>query len=79
MNYNLSQGWYLISDMVMTANWKAPEGNKWTVPVGGGIGKLFKIGNQPINTRVEAYYNVVKPDSGPDWSLSVTIQFLFPK
>jgi len=79
VNYNLSKGWYLISDIVMTANWKAPGGNKWTVPLGGGLGKLFKIGNQPINTRVEAYYNVVKPDNGPDWSLSFTIQFLFPK
>ncbi len=79
INYNLPKGWYLISDMVLTANWYADSGNQWTVPVGGGIGKLFTIGKQAMNTRVEAYANVVKPDGAPDWSLSWTLQFLFPK
>jgi len=79
INYNLANGWYLISDMVLTANWKAESGQQWTVPMGGGAGKLFKIGNQAMNTRVEAYANVTKPDGAPDWSLSWTLQFLFPK
>ena len=65
--------------MVLTANWKADSGQQWTVPMGGGAGKLFKIGNQAMNTRVEAYANVVKPDGAPDWSLAWTLQFLFPK
>jgi hypothetical protein len=42
-------------------------------------GKLFKIGNQAMNARVEAYYNIEKPDSAPDWQWGFTIQFLFPK
>ncbi len=79
VNYNLQKGWYLITDMILTANWNADSGNRWTVPIGGGAGRLFKIGKQAINTKVEAYGNVVKPDAGPDWSLSFTIQFLFPK
>ena len=79
VNYNLSQGWYLISDMVITANWEAESDNRWTVPLGGGVGKLFTIGKQPINARIEAYGNAVKPDNGPDWNLSFTLQLLFPK
>jgi len=79
INYNLPDGWYLISDSVMTVNWQAPSGEKWTVPLGGGAGKLFKIGNQPINMRVESYYNVVRPDAGPDWTIGGTFQLLFPK
>lgn len=79
INFNLDKGWYLISDMVITANWNADSGNQWTVPIGGGIGKLFNIGKQPINTRVEAYYNAERPNFAPDWSISFTIQFLFPK
>lgn len=78
-NYNLSEGWFLITDMVMTANWDAPSGQVWTVPVGGGAGRVFKIGEQMINSRLEAYYNVVNPDAAPDWSVSFTFQFLFPK
>ena len=79
INYNLPGGWYLITDMIITANWNADSGQRWTVPLGGGIGKLFKIGNQPINSRIEAYYNVEKPDAGPDWQTVFTFQFLFPK
>jgi len=79
INYNLDGGWYLISDMILTANWNASSGQRWTVPLGGGAGKLFKIGNQPINSRLEAYYNIVTPDAGPDWQVVFTFQFLFPK
>jgi hypothetical protein len=50
-----------------------------TVPLGGGVGKLFKIGDQAMNARTEAYYNVEKPDGAPDWQWGFTVQFLFPK
>ncbi|WP_372683741.1 hypothetical protein [Desulfosarcina sp.] len=79
LNYNLPNGWYLVTDMVITANWQADSSNRWTVPLGGGFGKLLKIGSQAINVRAEAYYNVEKPDSAPDWQWGFTIQFLFPK
>lgn len=79
VNYNLDNGWFLITDMVITANWKADSDNRWTVPVGGGIGRVFKLGKQPINSRLESYYNVVSPDGAPDWQISFTWQFLFPK
>ena len=79
LNYNLPDGWYLVTDMVIPANWQADSGNRWTVPLGGGVGKLLKIGSQAINVRTEAYYNVEKPDSAPDWQWGFTVQFLFPK
>ena len=79
LNYNLPKGWYLISDIIIIANWDADSDNTWTVPLGGGVGKLFKIGNQAMNARTEAYYNVEKPDNAPDWQWGFTIQFLFPK
>ena len=79
INYNLDNGWYLISDMILTANWEADSSNTWTIPLGGGAGKMFAIGNQKMNTKLEAYYNVAKPDGAPDWSMSWTLQFLFPR
>lgn len=79
VNYNLEEGWFLISDMIITANWDARSSQRWTVPIGGGLGKLLKIGNQPINTRLEAYWNAARPDSAPDWALRFTFAFLFPK
>lgn len=79
INYNLPGGWYLTSSPIITANWEADSGNKWTIPFGGGVGKIFKIGKQPMNAQVQAFYNVEKPDFGPDWQLRVQLQFLFPK
>jgi hypothetical protein len=49
------------------------------VPVGGGFGRIFKIGHQPINANLQAYYNVVTPDDvGANWQLRTTWTFLFP-
>lgn len=79
VNYNLEEGWYLLTDIIITANWEAPSSQTWTVPFGGGAGRIYKIGNQAVNNRVEFYYNVEKPDSAPDWSWSFTFQFLLPK
>ena len=79
INYNMNDGWYLTSSPILTANWEASSGNKWTVPFGGGVGKIFKIGKQNLNGQVQAFYNVEKPENGPDWQLRVQLQFLFPK
>ena len=79
VNYNLDKGWFLITDIIVTANWEAPSSQTWTVPLGGGFGRVYKIGKQAVNNRFEAYYNIEKPDSAPDWSWSFTFQFLFPK
>ena len=79
INYNLPNGWYLTSAPIITANWEADRGNRWTVPFGGGFGKIFRIGNQPLNAQVQAFYNVEKPTFGPEWQLRLQLQFLFPK
>jgi hypothetical protein len=79
INYNLDHGWYLTSAPIITANWEASSSNKWTIPFGGGVGKVFRIGKQPINASVQAYYNVSQPDFGADWQLRVMLQFMFPK
>lgn len=79
INYNLKDGWYLIMDSLITANWYVASSNQWTVPLGGGAGKLFTIGKQAINSRLEVYYNVVRPDGAPEWNTTFTFQFLFPK
>jgi len=79
LNYNLPKGLYLTSSPVATVNWDADSGDKWTVPLGGGVGKIFHIGKLPVNTSLAAYHNVIKPDYGPDWQIRAQIQFMFPK
>jgi hypothetical protein len=79
INYNFKGG-YLTTSPVITANWEATRGSqKFTVPVGGGVGKVFKFGKLPVNTQVGAYYNVVRPDFAPNWQIRLQAQLLFPK
>jgi hypothetical protein len=78
-NYNLPDGWYLTTSPLITANWEANRDNRWTVPIGGGFGRIFKIGEQSINAQITAYYNVVTPkDTGANWQLRAEWTFLFP-
>ena len=79
INYNFAGGLYLTSSPVITANWKAESSQRWTVPVGGGIGKIFHLGKLPVNAQLSAYYNVVAPDDGPNWQIRAQVQFMFPK
>ncbi len=79
VNYNLPKAWYLVSAPIMTANWNANKGQQWTVPFGAGLGKVFKIGKQPVNVNAQAFYNVQKPDGVGDWQSRIQLQFLFPK
>ena len=79
INYNFKGGLYLTSSPIITANWEADSGNKWVIPFGGGVGKLFRVHKQPINTQVQAFYNVEQTTFGPDWTLRLQVQFLFPK
>jgi hypothetical protein len=79
INYNMADGWYLSSAPTITANWSADSSQQWTIPIGGGIGKVFHIGKQPVNTSLRAYYNTQAPRNGADWQLQLQVQFLFPK
>ncbi len=79
VNYNLPGGWYAVSSPVITANWEAKSDDTWTVPIGGGFGKIFKIGGQAMNAQLQGFYNVERPQYGPDWSIRFQLVFLFPK
>ena len=80
VNYNLSDGWYLTSAPIITANWEAErDSQKWTIPIGGGVGKIVRFGKLPVNISAQVYYNAAKPDYLGDWSSRIQFQFLFPK
>lgn len=79
LNYNFSGGLYLTSSPLITVNWKADSGQQWTVPLGGGVGKIFHFGKLPVNTQLGAYYNVVAPDDAANWQIRIQAQFMFPK
>lgn len=79
LNYNLKDGWYLAASPIITANWNTDADQTWTIPIGGGIGKVFKVGKQPLNASLKVYHNVESPRTGSDTQIQFQIAFLFPK
>ena len=79
INYNLKKGWFLTWQPTLTANWEASSGNQWTVPYGGGVGRIMKLGFQPVSLTAQFYGNAVHPEGTPSWSMRLQIAFLFPK
>jgi hypothetical protein len=79
INYNLGRGLAIGASPIITANWEAPSGQKWTVPLGANVSQIIPIGKLPVSFLLGAYYNVEKPDNGPDWSIRFQIALLFPK
>jgi hypothetical protein len=78
-NYNFDKGWYVSSAPIMTANWEASSGQKWTVPIGGGGGKITKWGKRPVNLSAQVFYHLEAPDDVGDWALRFQLQLLYPK
>ena len=79
INYNMAHGWFLTSSPLITANWLAAPGQQWLVPVGGGVGRIFKLGDQPVSAYISAYYNAIHPTDAPNWQLRAELSLLFPE
>ncbi|MEM7008383.1 MAG: transporter [Thermodesulfobacteriota bacterium] len=72
-------GWNIRSRPTIKADFKADPGDKWNVPVGGGISKLIKIHKVPVLIGVEAQYSIIKQDTfGPEWTISSDITVVIP-
>jgi hypothetical protein len=79
INYNFDSGWYLSSTPTMTANWDADSGDRFTVPVGGGAGRVVRFGKLPVDMKLQGFYNAEKPDGAATWSVQLQFKLLFPK
>jgi hypothetical protein len=79
VNYNLRHGWYLTSSPIITANWEVNPNQRWTVPIGGGVGRIVHFGKQPVNIYAQFFRNVERPDGITRWSARLQVQFLFPQ
>ncbi len=59
----------------ITANWTAPAGQQWSVPIGANFGKVVIFGKQSVKFIAGGGYFVTKPDNGPDWQIFVQAVF----
>jgi hypothetical protein len=75
----MKKGWYLTTSPILTGNWRATGDDVWTVPFGGGVGRVTKLGFQPVNITAQFYGNAVHPPGTSPWGLRLQFVLLFPK
>ena len=78
INYNFGKGWALASAPIITANWDAPDGEEWTVPLGLGFSRTTAFNNRPMTIGVQYYHNVEHPTASAADVLRVQISLLYP-
>lgn len=76
-NYNFKDGWALTTAPILTVNWSAAQ-NKWAVPLGGGVSKTFKLGDQLMSLSAQYYTYVARPVTTPQTNLKIIWSLLFP-
>lgn len=77
--YNFDDGTYLSYSPIFSADWTRRPNDRWTVPVGGEIGRVFEVGGQAMSASAGAYYNVVHPDGDAAWQIRTGLTLIFPK
>ena len=78
INYNLKGNWAISTAPSLTANYTAPGNQKWSIPVGGGVTKTFKLGDQPMQLALFYYTFVERPVTTPQTDLRINWTLLFP-
>jgi hypothetical protein len=62
IQYLFGENWQIGMAPNILIDWKADQGQRFTVPVGLGIGKMVKIGPLPVKFTLEGDYMAVNPD-----------------
>lgn len=68
--YSLPHLWQVGTSPNILVNWEAGSGNKWTVPLGGGVNKTMLLFDKlPVRFEVDVYYAAIHPDDvGQRWT-----------
>jgi hypothetical protein len=73
------KGWSVGYSGDILADFKAPSGQKWTVPLGLSIGKVAFLGKLPVQVQIAGQYFVERPTGGPDWNVQLQLTPVIPK
>jgi hypothetical protein len=75
ITYQLGHGWFLRSEPQMIFDW---ETNKQQLPIDLGIGRVFKIGPQYVNSFVDPAWNVSNDGPAPRYAITFGFALLYP-
>ena len=72
------KGMTLTLSSETTANWKAPEGDQWTIPLILQGSKVVRLGKRPVNVGIGGGPYLDAPQDQPDWRLRILFVLLYP-
>ncbi len=80
-SYFLPNGWAIGYSGNILANWKADKAcDVWTVPLGLGISKVWKLGPLPVKIGLAGQYMVHHPNvGGQKWNIQLNVTPVIPK
>lgn len=61
-----------------TANWNAPDGDQWTIPLIAQVSKVVRLGKRPVNLGIGGGPYLDAPQDQPDWRLRILFVLLYP-
>ncbi len=79
LNFNLGKGWAIGTAPILTGNWEAEPGNRWTIPWGLQISKVTHFGGRPANIVIGYYKNTTHPEGGADNQFRFQLNLLYPQ
>lgn len=76
LTYHFDKGWYTgVGDYIWTFNW---ETNENYIPLSFKVGRVFTMGDQPVNIFISPYYNVGDEVAGQgQWGIKLSFTLLF--
>jgi hypothetical protein len=69
--------WFLITNYVVSADWNAPSGERWNVPLGAGVGSMVKFKKLSGAAYVQSSYSVVAPTTASNWGVMLAFELIF--
>ena len=79
LSYSTKTGLTTTLNSESTANWEAPSGEEWTVPIILQVSKISSFGPFPASYGVGVASYVEKPEGGPSWKLRASLTLLLPR
>ncbi|MBT8069296.1 MAG: hypothetical protein KJO80_02580 [Gammaproteobacteria bacterium] len=78
VTYDLNEKWKAVyMPYGISAYWNKPSGQKWYVPLGGGIQRQFNIGSRASAFSAQLFRNVVRPDKGAEHDFRLLLEINF--
>ena len=81
LSYNLPHDWYLLTAPTFSADWTQSRGDRWLIPLGGGVGRTVEIAKNAVDWNIALYSNAIRPfgRDSPKWQMSLQCTLLHPR